>query len=99
LTDAETSAGIEAATVVMIAPDNSEQATATDADGRYQIKSVPGGATIRFSSAEYGIAEEPVGERTEGLSPMRQVRRLSALALPHQMAAPSPSPRRMGRFV
>jgi hypothetical protein len=65
LTDAETSAGIEAATVVMIAPDNSEQATATDADGRYQFKSVPEGATIRFSSAEYGIAEEPVGERTE----------------------------------
>jgi hypothetical protein len=72
LTDAETSAGIEAATVVMIAPDNSEQATATDADGRYQIKSVPGGATIRFSSAEYGIAEEPVGERTEINLSMRQ---------------------------
>jgi hypothetical protein len=72
LTDAETSAGIEAATVVMIAPDNSEQATATDADGRYQIKSVPEGATIRFSSAEYGIAEEPVGERTEINLSMRQ---------------------------
>ena len=72
LTDAETSAGIEAATVVIIAPDNSEQATATDADGRYQIKSVPEGATIRFSSAEYGIAEEPVGERTEINLSMRQ---------------------------
>jgi hypothetical protein len=72
LTDAETSAGIEAATVVMIAPDNSEQATATDADGRYQFKSVPEGATIRFSSAEYGIAEEPVGERTEINLSMRQ---------------------------
>jgi hypothetical protein len=72
LTDAETSAGIEAATVVMIAPDNSEQATATDANGRYQFKSVPEGATIRFSSAEYGIAEEPVGERTEINLSMRQ---------------------------
>ena len=65
LVDAETSAGIAAATVVLIAPDNTEQATATDAEGRYLFKSVPGDATVRFSSADYGIAEDPVGERTE----------------------------------
>ena len=65
LIDAETSAGIAAAKVVMIAPDSTEQATTTDEDGRYLFKSVPKDATIRFSSADHGIAEEPVGQRTE----------------------------------
>jgi hypothetical protein len=65
LVDAETSSGIASATVVLIAPDNSEQATATDAEGRYLFESVPADAVIRFSSADHGVAEEPVGERTE----------------------------------
>jgi hypothetical protein len=65
LIDADTSAGIAAAKVVMIAPDSTEQATNTDEDGRYLFKSVPKDATIRFSSADHGIAEEPVGQRTE----------------------------------
>ena len=65
LTDAETSAGVAGAEVVLTAPGNTEQATATDADGRYLFNSVPEDATIRFSSADYGNTEEPVGERTE----------------------------------
>jgi hypothetical protein len=65
LVDAETSAGIASATVVVIGPDNTEQATTTDAEGRYQFKSVPEDATIRISSTDYGIVEEPVGERIE----------------------------------
>ena len=65
IVDEETSAGIAGATVAMIAPDNTEQATTTDADGRYQFNSVPEDATVRFSSADYGITEEPVSERTE----------------------------------
>jgi hypothetical protein len=65
LVDDETSVGIAAATVVLIAPDKTEQTTTTDADGRYLFNSVPEGATIRFSSDDYGISEEPVGERTE----------------------------------
>ena len=40
----------------VIAPDKTEQTTTTDADGRYLFDSVPEGATIRFSSADYGIS-------------------------------------------
>ena len=65
LADAETSAGIAGAEVAVIAPDGTEQVTATDADGRYAFESVPEGAAVRFSSADYGAAKEPVGERTE----------------------------------
>jgi hypothetical protein len=65
LVDAETSAGIAAATVVMVAPDNVEQATTTDADGRFLFDFVPEDATIRFSSADHGVVEELVAERTE----------------------------------
>jgi hypothetical protein len=65
LADGETSAGITGAEVAVIAPDGTEQVTTTDADGRYAFDSVPEDASIRYSSADYGTANEPVAERTE----------------------------------
>jgi hypothetical protein len=49
----------------VIAPDGTEQLTATDADGRFVFDSVPEGATVRFSSPDHGTTREEVGERTE----------------------------------
>jgi hypothetical protein len=49
----------------VIGPDDTQQSTATDADGRFSFNSVPEDATIRFSSSDHGVAEEPVGERAE----------------------------------
>ena len=34
-------------------------------EGRYAFDAVPDGAVVRFSSADYGVAEETVGQRTE----------------------------------
>jgi hypothetical protein len=65
LIDAETSAGIAGAEVALISPDGREEVTTTDVDGRYAFDSVPEEASIRFSSADYGAATEPVAERTE----------------------------------
>lgn len=65
LADAETSAGIMGAEVTVIAPNGAEQVTTTDTNGRYAFESVPEGATVRFSSPDYGVANEEVGERTE----------------------------------
>jgi hypothetical protein len=64
LTDAETAAGIAGAEVAVIAPDGTQQKTVTDADGRYAFDAIPQDATVQFSSADYGIAKELVGERT-----------------------------------
>jgi hypothetical protein len=65
LVDAESSAGISGAAVVVIGPGDTQLSTSTDADGRFAFNSVPEDATIRFSSSDHGVAEEPVGERTE----------------------------------
>jgi hypothetical protein len=65
LVDAESSAGIAGAAVVVIGPDDTQLSTSTDADGRFAFNSVPEDATIRFSSSDHGVAEEPVDERTE----------------------------------
>jgi hypothetical protein len=65
LADAESSGGIAGAEVAVIAPDGTEQITATDADGRFVFDSVPEGATVRFSSPDHGTTREEVGERTE----------------------------------
>ncbi|HEX2282470.1 MAG TPA: putative glycoside hydrolase [Thermomicrobiales bacterium] len=65
LADAETSAGIAGAEVVVLAPDGTEQKTATDSDGRFAFDTVPEDATVRFSSPDHGIAEELIGQRTE----------------------------------
>ena len=48
----------------MIASDGTQQKTVTDADGRYAFDAIPQDATVQFSSADYGIAKELVGERT-----------------------------------
>jgi hypothetical protein len=65
LADAETSAGIAGAEVAVLAPDGTEQKTATDSDGRYAFNTVPDEATVRFSSPDHGVVEELIGQRTE----------------------------------
>lgn len=64
LVDEKSSAPIAGATVAVIAPDGTEQVKTTDPDGRYAFDAVPEGATVRFSSAEHGVVEYLVGERT-----------------------------------
>lgn len=63
LTDAESAAGIAGAEVVLSGPDGAQQATTTGEDGAYEFRNVPDGASIAFSSADYGSLEEAVGER------------------------------------
>jgi hypothetical protein len=65
LSDAETSSGIAGASVALVAPDGTERVVTTDGDGRYTFEEVPEGAIVRFSSADHGVTEELVGERTE----------------------------------
>jgi hypothetical protein len=63
--DAASSAGIAGADIALIAPDGTEKVTTTDPEGRYSFDAVPDGAVVRFSSADYGVAEQTVGRRTE----------------------------------
>jgi hypothetical protein len=64
LTDAESAAGISSVEVGLKAPDGTQRSTTTDGDGRYIINGVPDGATVQFSSADYGITEQEVQQRT-----------------------------------
>jgi hypothetical protein len=64
LTDKETSSAIGGADVALVAPGGAQRTTSTDADGRYAFEAVPENATIRFSDADYGPAEEPIDQRT-----------------------------------
>lgn len=64
VTDAQSAAGIADVTVALKAPDGSEQSTVTDGDGRYAFANVPDGATVQFSSADYGVSEEQVQQQT-----------------------------------
>ncbi len=63
--DADASSGIVGAEVAVVAPDGTEQHTTTDKDGRFAFEAVPDGAAVRISSADHGVAEEVIGERTE----------------------------------
>ena len=65
VTDAEL-AGIAGATVALVAPDGAEESHRHRSEGRYAFDAVPEGAVVRFlSSADHGVVEEPVGQRTE----------------------------------
>lgn len=64
VTDASSAQGVAGASVALIAPDGTEQITATDGEGRFAFDAVPDGATVRLSSADHGSAEEAVGQRT-----------------------------------
>lgn len=63
LTDAESSAGIAGVEVSLVSADGAHMSTMTSDDGSYAFTAVPADATIRFTSADYGAFEEPVGER------------------------------------
>jgi hypothetical protein len=62
--DAESTAGVANAEMTVRAPDGSMQKLATGPDGSFSFTNVPAGATLAFSSADYGTTEEPVGQRT-----------------------------------
>lgn len=64
LLDQSTGTGIAGANVEIIAADAVPVATTTDANGRYALDGVPADATIRFTSADHGTVEEPIGQRT-----------------------------------
>jgi hypothetical protein len=64
VTDAESRAAIPAVDVLLSVPSGSPISIKTDQEGRYQFTSVPEGATVRFSSPDFGATEEAVGERT-----------------------------------
>jgi len=63
LTDAETAAPIQGASVALVAPDGAEQSTETDAEGRYTFDAVPDGAAVRFASSDHGVVQEEIGQR------------------------------------
>lgn len=71
ITDETSKAGIEGATVSLIAPDGVEQQTATGADGHFAFDGVPEGATLRVSSPDYGVSESSVGQTTQFSLAMR----------------------------
>jgi hypothetical protein len=62
VTNAESQAAIPDTDVVLSAPDGAGQSTKTDQNGLYQFNSVPEGASIRFSSPEFAMQEQSVGE-------------------------------------
>jgi len=62
--DAESTAGVANAEMTVRGPDGSMQKLATGPDGSFTFSNVPEGATLAFSSADYGTVEEPVGQRT-----------------------------------
>ena len=64
VTNAESSAVIPDVEVMLSVSSRSEQSTKTDQNGLYQFASVPEGASVQFSSPEYGAHEEPIGGRT-----------------------------------
>ncbi len=65
ISDESSSRGIEGAVVALIAPDGTELNTETDESGTYEFDSVPDGATVRVASADHGVVEEAIGQRTE----------------------------------
>jgi hypothetical protein len=65
ISDAATASGIPAVEVAAISANGANASTATDDDGRYVLESVPEDATVKFSSPDYGVFEEPVGQRVE----------------------------------
>lgn len=64
VTDAESLSAIPNVDVLLSVPSGPSQSTKTDENGLYQFASVPEGASVRFSSSEYGMREESIGERT-----------------------------------
>ena len=64
LTDASSNSGIAGAVLVLIAPDESQQSTTTDRNGRYHFNSVAEGSTLRISSDDYGKVEQTVAKQT-----------------------------------
>jgi hypothetical protein len=64
VTNAESKAAIPDVDVVLSVASAPAQSTKTNQDGRYQFASVPEGASIRFTSPEFGTEEMAIEERT-----------------------------------
>ncbi len=66
LTDADSGAPIPEAAVSAVADDAPASPSArTDADGRYRLTGVPPDAQLRIEAGDYGVVEEPIGQRTQ----------------------------------
>jgi hypothetical protein len=63
LTDAESGAPVAAA-VSAPAPGVPGPSARTDADGRFRLADVPPDARLRIEAGDYGVVEEPIGNRT-----------------------------------
>ena len=63
--DASTSQGIPGATISIVGPDGTIREGSSDADGRFAFDGIPDGATLKISSADHGLIEEPLGQRTQ----------------------------------
>lgn len=64
LTDADTGAPLAGVTVQALGADGAGPWGATGADGAFSLTGVPDGATIRIEGGDFGVVEEPLGERT-----------------------------------
>src|SRR4051794_22851925 len=64
VTDAESLSAIPEVDVLLSAPSGPSQSAKTDENGIYQFASVPEGASVRFTSSDYGTYEESLGGRT-----------------------------------
>lgn len=64
VTNIENQAAIADVDVLLSSSSGPPLSTKTDQNGLYQFTSVPEGASIKFSSPEYGPQEEAIGERT-----------------------------------
>jgi len=63
VTDAESLSALPDVDVLLSAPSGPSQSAKTDENGIYQFASVPEGASVRFTSSDYGTYEESLGER------------------------------------
>lgn len=65
VTDGDSSLGIPGAAIIVSTAGGVVREATTDADGRFLVEGVPDGATVKIASADHGVFEEPLGQRTE----------------------------------
>jgi hypothetical protein len=64
IADAATGEGLAGIAVALVPPEGAELSSATDEQGVFSFGDVPEGAMLRVMSADHGVVEEPVGQRT-----------------------------------
>lgn len=64
LTDADSGAPLAGIPVQAVGADGAGPSATSDGDGAFTLAGVPEGATIRIDGGDYGVVEEPLGERS-----------------------------------